>query len=129
MQASDAEMKADGPGREQPLEGGRQQMLPGVLLHVIESPRPGNLAVHGLPDADVRGQPRHDVQHPAVVRIDDVDDPDRAAAGDRQRSGVEGLTAGGGIEGGLIEPHGGTAVCARRHAAIDASNSRLYGSL
>ena len=41
------EMKAHRPNAEQPIEGGGEHVLAGVLLHVIEAPRPVNLPVHG----------------------------------------------------------------------------------
>ena len=37
---SGAEVKADGSGAEQPVERGRQHVLAGVLLHVIEAALP-----------------------------------------------------------------------------------------
>ncbi len=51
VQAADAQVEADGARGEEPVEGRRQQVLAGVLLHVIESPRPLNLSVHRLTPA------------------------------------------------------------------------------
>src|SRR5687768_13754882 len=70
-------------------------MLAGVLLHVIEAPRPIDLArddVAGLQRA------RHEVRDRAVLTIDDV--ADRGAA---ERTGVERLAARRGIKRRLIE--------------------------
>ena len=66
-----AEMETLGPRAEQPIERGRQHVLAGVLLHVIEAPRPVD-----RPRARVAGGRRaiDHVQHPAVVGVDDVED-------------------------------------------------------
>jgi hypothetical protein len=45
-----AEMKTDRPDAKQPVERRRPHVLPRVLLHVIETACPVDLAVHGLAD-------------------------------------------------------------------------------
>src|SRR5439155_16520190 len=42
------EMKADCPDAEHPVERGRQHVLTGVLLHMIEAPRPVDDTMHTL---------------------------------------------------------------------------------
>ena len=95
-------MEADGARREQPVERRRQHVLPGVLLHVIEPPRPVDRAVHRSARARLRPRAALDTMCSdlAVVLVHDVDDHADAIA---ERAGVERLTAGGGIEGGPIE--------------------------
>ena len=94
-------------------------MLPGVLLHVIEPPRPVDLAVDRCPG--VRGVRAcltlgvHDVRDRAVFLIDDVHDAKAA-----ERPGVERLAAGGGIEGRPVE---------RDRPAVAARFDRLDGGV
>ena len=92
-----AEMKALGPGVQQAIEGRRQHVLAGVLLHVIEAAGPVDRA------ADPRGVRRaiDDMQDPPIVGVDDVQDL-RA----RQRADVERLAARGRIERRPIEDDG-----------------------
>ena len=85
---------------EQPVERGRQHVLAGVLLHVLESALPVDCAVDRS-DSGLAIEHVHDV----VVSIDDVDDA-RVA----KRPGVERLPAGGRIERGAIEDDGRLAV-------------------
>jgi hypothetical protein len=48
-------VEADGAHAEQTGEGGRQQVLAGVLLHVVEAPRPIDRAVHRRAHPQRRG--------------------------------------------------------------------------
>jgi hypothetical protein len=66
-----SEVKAFGANAEEPIEGGRQDVLPGVLLHMIETARPIDAAV----DLTFSQLPFNDVRDRAVVSIDDVDHP------------------------------------------------------
>ena len=70
---------------EQPIEGRRKHVLPRVLLHVIEPPRPVDRAAHVRPA--VEGS-LHDVTDLAILTIDHINDA-RAA----ERSRVERLPA------------------------------------
>ena len=75
-------MEADGAGGKEPIEGGREQVLAGVLLHVIETPRPQQSRRAPTDPARLpAGICRHDVNHAAVVGIDDVDDLQDGVAG------------------------------------------------
>jgi hypothetical protein len=86
-------------GANQPIEGGRQDMLPGVLLHVLEATAPVN-----LPADWPRFQlPFDHMPDHLVVSIDHVDDH-----GGAELTSIEGLPAGGRIEGGPIQHHGAT---------------------
>ncbi|MFN7980251.1 MAG: hypothetical protein U0Q11_00160 [Vicinamibacterales bacterium] len=93
-----SEMKADGTSAGEVFDDRRQQMLTGVLLHVIESADPGDIAAYRRSESRRRtGDDVHDV---ALVVIEDVDD--RRIA---ERAHVERLSAGGRIERRAIEPH------------------------
>ena len=76
------EMEADGSDLEQAIERGRQHVLAGVLLHVLEPARPVDPAVH-RPGLDLALDDVHDA---AVFVIDDVDDARGA-----ERAGIERL--------------------------------------
>jgi hypothetical protein len=54
-------VKAHGPVLEQPVEGGREQVLAGVLLHVVEPAPPCDLAVHALALTERRRQDVRDL--------------------------------------------------------------------
>ena len=76
-------------------ERGRQHVLAGVLLHVIEAPRPVDAAAHLAPPVQRR---RHDVRDAPVVEINHVLDANAI-----EETGIEGLPARGRIERGPIE--------------------------
>ena len=101
-----AEMEALGAHAADTIERRRQHVLAGVLLHVIEAPRPVDRGplTPSPSRAPSRAPTLDDVHNRAVVSIDDVDDP-RAA----ERAGVERLAAGRRIEGGAIEHDAGAA--------------------
>ena len=89
-----ADVEADVFGPEQPVQRAGQNMLAGVLLHVVAPPRPVELALNTA----AHGQRR-------VQRV-----PDNAAAcvhaGDgraAQRAGVTGLAAAFGVKGGAVQ--------------------------
>jgi hypothetical protein len=93
---------------EEVVERRRQHVLPGVLLHVIETPPAVDRAAYGL----AHFQPRvRDVIDFAVL-VEDIDDP-RCA----EHTRVERLAAGCRIEGGPIEPHAPSIVIG--HSARD----------
>ena len=95
-----AEVKADGFQAEELLEDGGEQVLAGVLLHVVEAAGPVEGAVDG-PVWSGSGEAVRD----AVVLVDDFDNGD---AGDG--AGIEGLAAGGGVERGAVEVDGAAVV-------------------
>jgi hypothetical protein len=70
-----AHVETDGLHAEQPIEGRRQDVLAGVLLHVIEPPRPVDLAAHALAHGDRHAR---DVDDLAILAVDDLDDVGRA---------------------------------------------------
>ena len=78
-------MEAFGADAEQPIERRRQHVLAGVLLHVIEAPRPVDLAADDLAGLQGSGD---DVRDRAVLAIDHVGH--RRAA---ERAGIERLAA------------------------------------
>ena len=80
-----AEVKADGSKSEQLFEDGGEEVLAGVLLHVVEAAVPVDGAIDGA-GVERRGEAVRD----AVVLVDDVEDRDAA-----DRAGVERLAAGG----------------------------------
>src|ERR1019366_2681678 len=116
-----AEMKAHRPRAEQPVERGRQYVLPGMLLHVIEAARPVDHAVNALADLQgLRVGPTKAGPYAVVDDMEDlsllvVDDVNHAYAA--ERADVERLPAGGGIEARAIEHDDRAAV-----AALDASD-------
>src|SRR5258708_2729657 len=84
----------------------RENMLPGVLLHVVAAAFPINAAAD--PDARDRQLRRRFqvVQNPAVFRIRNLRYPQALGPFERQPSGVVDLPAAGGIERGLPEDDG-----------------------
>ena len=95
-------MEADGPGLVQAVEGSRQDVLPGVLLHVIDAPGPVHAPVHARPR---RQRLLHHVPDSLIVQVDDIDDLDAA-----EDARVERLPAGGRVERGAVEDDDGAAV-------------------
>ena len=102
-----AEVEADRAGLAEPVERRGEDVLAGVLLHVIEPPRPVDRPVHAAPDRDLAVE---HVPHLTVVRLDDVDD-ERVA----ERPGVARLTAGERVERRRVQ----------RRPRPDRSGSRL----
>ena len=103
-----AKVKADRPDSEQLFEHGREQVLAGVLLHVVVAALPvddpGHLGccercIHNVSDA--------------VFFVDHFPDGDAP-----QRAQVEGLPAGSGIERGAVEVHAETVVSGLNHAGV-----------
>ena len=90
-------MEADRARREQLLDYGGQQVLAGVLLHVIEAARPVDEAVHDR--AHLRGNAADHVHHVAHVVVLHLDD--RCAG---EGAEVVWLSAGGWVERRAIEP-------------------------
>ena len=86
-------MKAHGGDFEQFFENRREQVLPGVLLHVIETAGPVDLRGN----FDGCNRSIEDVRY-AVFFIGHLDDV-RAAQG----AEIEGLAARGRIEGGAVQ--------------------------
>ena len=110
-----AEVKADGADAEQLVEGGRENVLAGVLLHVVEPALPVDGAMHHLSGFGVQGSGFDHMRDRSVLFVDDIDDAQRGEA-----AGVEGLAAGGGIERGAVERDEQAVV-----AAIDAHDRRV----
>ena len=81
MDAHRVELEAIGEDRG-------EEMLPGVLLHVIEAARPVDDPAHQL---QVARRWRREHVRDAIALVDDVGHGDAA-----QRAGVERLSAGGG---------------------------------
>ena len=93
MAALAPEMHADGRRAEPLRDHGRQQVLSGVLLHVIEPAGP----VHDARQPIAAGRRRQQVGD-ALALVHDVHHLDAA-----QVAGVERLATGGGIESGAVE--------------------------
>ncbi len=92
-----AHVEAHGLEVEQLFEDGGEQVLAGVLLHVVEAAAPVDDAGGGAGgDQGIGG--RGEVVGDAIALIDDVEDGDAA-----EGAGVEGLAAGGGVEGRAVE--------------------------
>ena len=91
-----AQVEADGVEVEQLLEDRGQQVLAGVLLHVIEAAGP----IDGALDRLAR-QGRGKAVGDAIVLVHHIDHRDAADG-----AGIEGLPAGGGVEGGAVEVDG-----------------------
>ena len=81
---------------EESYERLRKNVLAGVLLNVIESPRPINSSFDGC--ADFRRAPLNDVEHAVVFVINALQDAFAVEC-----SGVARLAAAGGIKRGAIE--------------------------
>ena len=96
-----AHVEALGTDVTQPGECRRQHVLPGVLLHVIESSRPVDRAAQ----ANRGRRAIDDVQNPAVLAVHHVEHADVAEHPD-----IERLAAGSGVERGAIEHERGAAV-------------------
>ncbi len=108
-------MKAGRPHSRTAIERGREEVLARVLLHVIESARPVDLARYGR--AGFNGC-FEDVPDP-FVGIHDVDDANAA-----KRPRIVGLAARGWIERGLIEHDfkSCAGLFARQHARREFTN-------
>ena len=91
---------ADRAVAEELVQHGREEVLAGVLLHVVEAAGPVHAAVHGRP-VDRVGEQVGD----AVTLVHDVHH--RGAA---EGPGVVRLAARGGIEGGAVEVYSAAAV-------------------
>ncbi len=100
-----AEVKTLRPGAQQAIERRRQHVLPRVLLHVIETARPVDLAA----DATGGRGAVHHVQNPPIVGLHDVDD---SSAGERPQ--VERLPARRGVKRGAVEHDGRLPLMRRR---------------
>ncbi len=98
-------MEPYGQVLEERFERAGQNVLPGVLLHVIETPRPVDLAGHRRAVRERRRQHVDDF----VSVIDGVDDIRPA-----EPASVERLAAGRGVEGSPIERDGRAPVVIER---------------
>ena len=105
-----AEVEADSSGARLALEDRGQQMLAGVLLHVIEAPGPVNMAAHARVDLELAV---HKMANRAVLLVEHVDDLRLSKGPD-----VERLAAGRRVERRAIE-HDLPAVVLRRCFADD----------
>src|SRR4051812_39240894 len=105
-------MKAHGLDTTDADDRRGQHMLTGVLLHVVESSLPVDLAVDGRSrqettvcarrhGATIDLRSRDDMRDRSIVGVHDVDDAKTA-----EGSGVERLAASGGIERGSVERDG-----------------------
>jgi hypothetical protein len=92
-----AQVEGDGIRVQQLLAGRGEQMLTGVLLHVVKAAGPVYLAGHLV----VGEGGRQDV-HDGPVRLPHLGAQDRDAA---QMAPVGGLTAGGRVEGRAVQNH------------------------
>ena len=89
-----AKMERDGGQAETFLKNGGEQMLTGVLLHVVEAARPVDAAF----DAAGGDRAINDVQDVLVLEVADVEN-----VGFAELAEIVGLTAGSWIEVGLVE--------------------------
>jgi hypothetical protein len=85
-----SEVEALGAVREQAIEGRRQHVLAGVLLHVLETPNPVHRSGHDGPRLQ---RAIGEVHHAAVILVDHLQHPSVA-----ERAGVEWLAAGCRVE-------------------------------
>jgi hypothetical protein len=99
--------EAAGLRAEQLDESLRENVLPGVLLHVVEAARPIDAAAHLGPFG--RGVALYDVEHALRLSVDALDD-----AGAAERAGVRRLPAAGRVEGRAVERDGRAAVVRAR---------------
>ena len=76
------------------IEGGGEDVLAGVLLHVLEPAGPVDRTVHGA-GLELT---LHDVQDGVIATLDHVDDP-----GGAKTTGVERLAARGWIKRSAVE--------------------------
>lgn len=90
---------------EQIYEGSRQNMLPRMLLQVIEPPQPIDLAAH--PVANFRRRSLDDMQHTLVFSFEAINN-----ARVPQHSRIVRLTAAGRIKRGAIQSHRDGAIVA-----------------
>ena len=104
-----AQVKAHRADREQFFEHRGQQVLPGVLLHVVVAAFPVDETLY-LCGAERRLQKMPD----AVFLVDHFLDGDAS-----QRAQVEGLPAGGGIERGAVEVHAKAVGRGFHHAGVE----------
>jgi len=91
------QVEADGFERVELFEDGREEVLAGVLLHVIEAARPID---RGIDLGDGRSGRRETVGD-AVVFIDHVDHWDAG-----EGAGIERLAPGAGVKSGAVEVDG-----------------------
>ena len=104
-----SEMHAHGAGAVEVLQHRREKVLPGVLLHVIEAPRPVHFAAH--PAIAQRGG--QEVRDPLAL-VHHVQD-----LGAAQPPRVVRLAAGRGIERGAIEVYTAAGVGMVEHRRIE----------
>ena len=102
-------MEADGVQAEEFLEYGREQMLPGVLLHVVEAPRPIDLARH----LAVRRERRRETVRNALLLIHHFD---HRHPGDRPS--IERLSARSRIKERAVQVHGAPVPGALHYARL-----------
>ena len=95
-----AQVEADGAQCEQFLENGGEQVLAGVLLHVVEAAGP----IDGAFDRSFAERGR--AARRAGARCARLRRRRRRTRSAADRAGVEGLAAGGGIKGGAVEIDG-----------------------
>lgn len=86
-------MEADRRNAESVMQDGAEQMLPGVLLHMIEAARPIDDSDNGS-----RIDRRPEQVGDALVLINDIDYGNPV-----QDAGIEGLPTGAGIESSAVE--------------------------
>ena len=99
-----AEVEGDGGSVQLAQKDGGEQMLAGVLLHVVEAALPVDVAFDFGADGERLADEMPDLA--AVVFFDGVDgDIEGGAAGrdGAEEAGIEGLAAAGGVKGGAVE--------------------------
>ena len=90
-------------------EGGGEDMLSGVLLHVIATAGGVNLAADARSGREIFDRSFEVVDDSAIFSVDDFGDAESFGAG-FDRAGVENLPAAGGVEGGAVEDEGGAGI-------------------
>ncbi len=113
-----AHVKRDGREVVELLEGGRQHVLAGVLLHVVATALDIDRAADRKTRLQLRGLSFHDVQHVAsLLVLRDFHHAQRnrfGSVGQIEPAGVEGLATAGGIKSRAVE-HDGCASGRIRH--------------
>jgi hypothetical protein len=118
-------VKALRPHVEQPIERGGQDVLPGVLLHVIDAPLAIDRAPHRIAGLQ-RDRAFDHMTDVAIFFIDHVHDF-RADTRRGQRPRIERLSAGRRIERGAVEAHPRTLAIRgdARHGRVEFEDGRI----
>jgi peptide-methionine (R)-S-oxide reductase len=109
------EVNAQRGSPQQLRNDGRQEVLTGMLLHVVEAPGPIDSAAHPL----IKQRPAQQVSD-TVPLVDDIDDSEAA-----QFARVEWLTSRSGVEGRLVQVDSSAVVASPDDRGFEVAEIRI----